>query len=362
MDETQTLLQEVSPDGNLEVAVDQDARVVHMYLRAPNNDGFGLKSCWVRNLTAAPENLDVLAMRDGQPPLLPARFCAHPNGQPALNAQDLQIVWFPEGDGVALFEQDELLAAIPGWSEKGGFHGYARDCRGEGPLCWELGAENAMHRRIAEARRYWAKWDRTEELWPRVQERLMAEYERALGRHSRYFAIDGGAWPPRGLALFEARDRVYLLTIGLSIRPQPVVEMYTKTPEEVRRIELGACFDRSVSMAAVKAFASYMSSLASLPWQQITFLGDGHTVGCDVFGNEDGLQPFSAVLLAKQAQETPEVVMPQFGIDRVPLLWCVPITAAERELAESSGSRALISRFSGGLPPVMVKPREPVVG
>ncbi len=360
MQEPRTLLQEVSPDGNLEVAVDQDARVVHLYLRATRNEQFGLKSCWVRNLAHAPEELDVQAMRTGQPPLLPRRFCVYPEGQPPLEADALEVVWLPEGDGVALFENGELLAVIPGWSGAGGFNGYARDCRGESPLCWELGPENVMCRRVDAARRFWAEWEQPESPWLRAQDCIMAAYAGVIGQHSRYFAIDGGAWPPRGLALYECGERVYLLTVGLSLRPQPVVEMYTDKPEEVRRIELAACFHRSVPMAVVEDFGSYLSGIAALPWQQITFLGDGHTVGCDVFSEAEKLRSLSAVLLAKQAQGAPALVLPDVGCDRVALLWCIPITDRERTLAENSGSRALVSRFSTGLPPVVGQPRSPV--
>ena len=57
----------------------------------------------------------------------------------------------PEGNAAALYEGGVLLAIIPPWSGTNGFHGYARDSIGEGPVAWEIGTHNALIGRLHEA-------------------------------------------------------------------------------------------------------------------------------------------------------------------------------------------------------------------
>jgi len=79
-----------------------------------------------------------------------------------------------------------------------GFHGYARDSVGEGPLAWEIGTQNALIGRFREAESYWRQWEDTN-LWPSMQDALLSAIEKTLGRHTNYYAIDGGQWPPKAI-------------------------------------------------------------------------------------------------------------------------------------------------------------------
>lgn len=76
-----------------------------------DNEDFGVKSCWVRNLIEAPEKLETKLMEKGVPPMLTKEFCKFPKGQESLNADNLEIVWL-EGDGAALLENGEILCVI----------------------------------------------------------------------------------------------------------------------------------------------------------------------------------------------------------------------------------------------------------
>src|SRR5262245_29618764 len=151
------LLEEVSPLSNVQAIVEQDGRTIYFYLWGGPESAFGVRSCWVRNLEAAPASLDVHSMREqGTPPLLPRQNCTHPDGAPMLSAGDLRVVWFEEGDAAALLSRTEVLAVIPSWSGEKGFAGYARDCVGESPVCWELTRDNVLHERIRRAEEFWA--------------------------------------------------------------------------------------------------------------------------------------------------------------------------------------------------------------
>src|SRR5262245_12620839 len=121
MAEGDCVLSEISPHGNVEAYVEQDERVAFFYLRALGDNPFGFKSCWIRNLAPAPQELDRAAMRDGRAPMLPARYCRDVAGSAALKLENLRIVWLEEGNAAALLEHDETVAIIPGWSGENGF-------------------------------------------------------------------------------------------------------------------------------------------------------------------------------------------------------------------------------------------------
>ncbi|MBN8457924.1 MAG: suppressor of fused domain protein [Verrucomicrobia bacterium] len=360
MTEPEVVLEEASPHGNLEAIIEQDDRVAHLYLRSPEYEDFGLKTCWIRNLTKAPDTLDVEGMRRGIPPMLPKEFCMHPQGREKLNPDRLRIVWFPEGDGVALLEDDEMLAAIPSWSGFKGFSGYARDCTGQSSLCWRLDDLNEFNARISAAERFWRQWDGDASPWPACQDTFMAAYEAVLGPHSRYFAIDGGYWPPKALVRFDLPDCTYLLTMGISLRPQPAVEMYYEDPVDFRRFEFAACLSREVKDGTISSLASYLSGQSTLPWHQFTFFAHGHTIRCEAFAGDDSLRGFTSVLLINCPASAPELNPPRIDGERVSLLWTIPITSEEQKLAERDGSRTIIDHFPRSSPLHMIGRRTPI--
>lgn len=333
---TEVLLEEVGPNGNIQAVVESDDDVCFFYLFGAEETDFEMKSVWVRNHTPAPDAPDVARMRAGTPPRNHAAHCRHPKGQPRPKGKRLRVVWLPEGNGAALYEEDEILAIIPPWSGMEGFHGYARDNIGDGPLAWELSADNVLLERFEEAEAYWHQWD-DENLWPSIQSALLERIEKSLGAYSNYYAIDGGNWPPKALVRINQKDKIILLTIGVSGRPQPNVEMSTEVPELLRRIELGAVLPKSWPDDAIKRFRGYLSAQSNYPWNNYSWLGPGHTIPCDSWQNRE----FSfALLLHEHPGVTGLSLDPQFG-DPVNVLWFVPISAAERQTAVDGGSERL---------------------
>jgi len=340
MTDDELLIVETSPNGNIEAFVEQDERVAVFYLRGAENLEFGVRSCWVRNLLPAPEQLDVSGMHDGKAPMLPSEHCQHKMGAPALNKKDLRIVWFEEGDAAALLENDDILAVIPSWSGFKGFEGYARDCIGESTLCWELGTAeaNAMHKRVTDSITYWQSWESDDDNpWTQLQEQFIDAYK-AIGNHSNYYAIDGGEWPPRAMLRIPNSAGTVFVTLGMSIRPQPKVEMQVEKPEENRRIELGICLSNDFSQEEVMRMASYISGQASLPWSEWSWLGEGHTIPCDSAPSSKFGIKFSAILLTATPPGCPTLRLPAYCEDKIKLLWMIPITDAERNIAMESNS------------------------
>lgn len=351
MTEPIVLLEDSSPNGNGVAVVEQDDRVACFYFMTEIDGEKCIRTCWVRNLQPAPEVLDALGMREGIPPMMPRAHCKHSDGSPPLDPQNLRIVWSEEGDAAALYERDELLAVIPSWSGSNGFDGFARDCIGSGPIVWELSDTNFSHQRYAKAAEYWRSWD-DGDLWPDYQDKMLGAMQQAFGPHSRYFAIDGGNWPPKALVWFNYNSSAILSTIGVSLRLQPAVELSVENPSPFQRIELGACLDLSVGESVIKEVASYISGQSGLPWSQNNWLGHGHTLPADVFERHSaGRMPF--VILSNQHPGLITPPLPAFRDDPVSILWMIPISERERELAVRNGSAALFERLFAQQPAIL---------
>jgi len=330
------LLEEVSPHGNLQVVVENIGGVVYMYLWGAPDTDFPTKSVWIRNIDPAPNSLDVVGMQEGTPPLNPVSACRHPQGMPAPRAEDLSVIWLPEGNGVGLFEDGELLAAIAPWSGLDGCNGYARDQIAEGPLAWELLPENELHPRFQQAKTYWDAWSEAD-FWVSVRDQLLEQVERTFGPHSNYYAIDGGEWPPKALVSIPIEEGTLLITIGVSLRPQPNVELSHQDPQPYRRIELGVLLPSTWSKEEVIKFAGNLSGDASYPWQSYTWFGPGHTISCHGWRNTD----FDSALLVYDHPHLKRLSLKPVQGDPVQILWFLPISQEEQAQAVEQGSAAL---------------------
>jgi len=336
------LLDEASPNGNLGALVEQDERCAYLYLQGPPESQFGVRSCWVRNLVAAPADFDRTAMERGEAPMMPARFCAHPSGAPPLDAAKVRLVWLEEGDAVALKEGDDVLAVIPGWSGTGRFNGYARDCNAESPLAWPLKSDSSLLSRLNRAEEWWASWDEKDP-WPPRRAALLAALESALGPPGATFAIGDGAWPPRALAEFPRPGAVVLVTMGMSLRPQPRSAEEASAP---RRIELALAMDRAWFDRAPDAIRRWVSVMTQRPWERFSWLGHGHTVPCkDVFPIAPTGERFNAAALREGPPGAPAVALPAFRGDAVHLLWATLLTDAELALAQEKGGAEVFLRL-----------------
>jgi hypothetical protein len=346
MTEPETILEDVSPAGNVYALVEQSETCCYFYLQGPPNSTFGLKSCWVRNFKQAPEHLDVEAMRRGESPMLALAQCRHPEGASGFANGELKIIWAEEGDAAALSKEGEILTVIPSWSGQKGFHGYSRDCIGESDLCWELGApaQNAQFAKYERASKFWNLWSDGRNPWPQWRDQISNVVESKLGTHSNYYAIDGGKWPPKAMLRIPSEQKVTLITVGICIRPQPRVEMFVKDPENHCRIELAISLEASLPDAAIKSMAGYLSGQAEFPWNNFTFLGRGHTIPADAARElSNGRLPF--VLLVTHDLETPLIQLPRILDDPINVLWLIPISDRERKFAEVHGSDELISQL-----------------
>lgn len=338
--EPEMILESWSPVCNIQAFVEKSDTCYYFYLWVnPMSDHPEIKACWICNRKVAPKSLDVEGMGQGIAPMMPEDCVSHDLNGMELDVDKLEIVWFAEGDGASLLYNGKLVCVIPGWAGmEHRFPGYSRYAKGTGEFAWELTqAESVLMERTQESRRLWAYFDT--EYWPVVRKEQMDTLENFFGTHKKYFAIDGGKFPPKALLLGGREGRAYAITAGVSLIPMPKVEQYVDDVTKYRRIEIG--------VAAVEAHArlcehmgSVISSLSAYPWQENTFFAHGHTIP---FKNISGFE----ALLFVNPKEVPGVEEPKyrdFDGDRINLLWLVPITSAEYAMAMEVGSEALIKK------------------
>lgn len=361
LDEPVVLHFENSPYQTLDAIVQHDGKSVYFYLNdghlrngessnqsVENQPVFGTRACWVRNLDLGPLVLNETEMRQGISPMLPRTHCVHREAQPIPEPERLQVVWLEEGNGAALFETgpgetEKILAVIPPWSGLEGFWGYASDCAIESPLCWPMPDNPKLDQRINQAKQFWQQWRSGHDPFAQLQPEILAAYE-AQFLHStdpsmqqRYFAIDGGSFPPRGLVQYTSTREMVLATVGMSVCPQPAVELFTGDPVNHRRIELAirvaGDFSNESKSSYVEQLGRQLSTLAGYPWRNFTWLGAGHT--CGLLDAAPGCE--SALLVGDDQLGEPlsaRIELPIFRGDPVKLLWLIPINSGIQQQLE----------------------------
>lgn len=334
-----------SPSCRIQAFVEESDTCCYFYLwfHAGTDDAY-MKSCWICNVGKAPDKIDVDAMEYGMAPAMPEEYVKHDENGIRLDQDKLSVVWFEEGDAAALLEGDTLICVIPGWSGCQGFNGYSKYARGMAPYAWELDqAEEVLGARVAKSREFWNHFEG--EYWEEV--RLLHEkaLEDFFGKPERYLGIDGKKFPPKVLITGSKDEVHYSITAGVSLLPMPQVEQYfQEETSDYRRIELGFAASKEQSDICEKMY-SYIAALSRIPWQEISFLGHGHTIPCDK------IEGFSAVWLL-DSRLLPQIaapVYPEYMGDKVNLLWIVPLKEQEFSKLKEVGTEEMIKRLEGRL-------------
>jgi hypothetical protein len=338
---------DTNPYGSRTLVVARDEASSVAYLC--DSQGAVRGAVWLANHGMAPEAVDLNRLNAGLPPVMPRQNTRHPSGRPPIDPAALEVLWFEEGDGVALFEHGRLLAVIPGWADMGrGMPGYALDAIGETPFAWSL--EEAMEGlapRVAKARSYW-EWRRAEGSWASYRQFVMGHLDDRLGAPGRYWEISGDRMPTVGVTErppAAGRDYGVLSTVGMSCQRMPQVELYIERPDTFARVEL-AVATRGEARDAARLFLW----LAQYPWHSVTWLGHGHTArwyhSQATFPLRGG---YNGVLLLADLPHLPDLTGFAFGGDVVKWLWLIPVTDAELRAA-GHGYEFLADRVAARLP------------
>ncbi|HSZ44564.1 MAG TPA: suppressor of fused domain protein [Streptosporangiaceae bacterium] len=342
------LLDSVSPYGSRRVIVEYDGTSTSAYLHDKSG---AIAATWIANHEPAPEAVDVARLRSGQAPEMPAEHTRSPEGSPLIEASSLRAVWLEEGDGVAILQDDEPLAMIPGWSDLSkGMPGYSREAIGQTPFAWSLDdALEGLGPRLARAERFW-RWRTSQESWASFQQATLGHLLSRLGPGGGYWDVSGGKQPLTGVSErppVPGRPFTVLSTIGMSCQRMPVVEQTGENAVSRARIELAL----ATTMPSPQAARIFLW-LAQFPWREVTWLGPGHSVpwyhDASTFplggGNE-------AILLLDDPGRLPGPEGPRLdgftaGDEPVRWLWVIPINERERRLAAERGSASLVTQLA----------------
>jgi len=295
---------------------------------------------WVANHQPAPEGRGE-PTPDGVPPRMGAGGTRFPEGCPELGKK-LQMVWFEEGDAVALVDAEGVVAVIPGWAGRDDFYGYARYARGRSPLAWELtsDAREALDQKVAESRQFWS-WRSGPDAWPEIRSTGQAFLEQRVGPQEAVWPIGDGTFPE----LIATRHRLgssniwVTATTGLSAQRMAGVEQYLDVPEGATRIELVIA-----RASADQAGADLLGALATIPFGRCTWLGEGHTIG-GVPGSYPAFGPDKAALLltarppSAPGQPAPDLTGLVRREGKVSYLWALPIDEETFRLARGRDAK-----------------------
>src|SRR5690606_6987557 len=98
---------------------------------------------------------------------VPPEATRNPGGRPPFG--HVEAVWFEEGDGVALFDNEGMLAVLPGWAGPDTLPGYSREAVTQTPSAAPLhSAIEQFGPRAERARGYWT-WRNRPEAWQEFQ-------------------------------------------------------------------------------------------------------------------------------------------------------------------------------------------------
>ncbi|MFD0734546.1 suppressor of fused domain protein [Planotetraspora mira] len=340
LDRASVVLTSPNPYGSRTLTIERDRASSVAYLRGSKGTVHG--AVWLANHGPAPETVDLARANAGLPPVMPRVNTINPSGTPPLDAAALSVLWFEEGDGVAIFENGELLAVIPGWSDlERGMPGYARDAVGESPFAWSLAeAMEGLSPRVTKARAYW-QWREAEGSWASFQQFVMGHLDSRLGPPGRYWDVSGARLPVVGVTERPAgygRDYTVLSTVGMSCQRMPTAELY----DTACRIELAIATRQDPGVAT-----RVLLWLGQYPWRSVTWLGHGHTArwfqGPGTFPLDGGHQ---GVIMLADPVGLPDLSGFAFGGESVRWLWLLPLTDTELRLAQDQGHQVLSDRLA----------------
>ncbi|GAA4228888.1 suppressor of fused domain protein [Actinomadura meridiana] len=349
-----------SPYGSRRLTIETDGDVTAAYLKDARDSVVG--AVWVANHRKAPSDLDQSRLGAGRAPLLPESHVRHPGGRKALDAESLEVVWFEEGDGVAVLEAGDPLFVIPGWSDMGrGIPGYARDAARQSPFAFPLDEEiDDFGPRIDRAREHW-KMCRADGSWAEFQQSVLGHLLQRLGPGGHYWHDVGrqlgsgrtGMAPTVGVSERPARGErefTVLSTVGMCRQRMPTVELYEDDVTPYGRIELAVA-----STLPSQRVGSIFPWLSQYPWRSVTWFAPGDVVKwyheASTFPLRSGDSTWEGVLLLDDPSrlagpESPGLTGLTLHSDPVRWLWLVPITGEEHRHAKNEGSDALVRRLA----------------
>ncbi len=332
------IFEEENPYGSLVASLENDGRTIYLYLNPTVDPSFQPRAVWIRNLVPAPEDTDREAMRQGVAPRIKKTVCKHPDGLPPITPEEVEFVWFQEGNGVALLLNGELEALLPPWSGSEGIFGYSKQSLGKdvGTIPFPVDSK-VLEDRIQESQEFWKSRDNGK-YWDAYKDRMLAHYEEVFGKHTNYFAVQSLKPPIAAVVEFQLGENDYVYaTIGMSSQNMPGVESVMKDPQNHLRIELMTRRgDRPEWLPGI------MGNLALHPWRSNNFFSHGHSYETGYASYEK-----SNILLTSKYSDRMIPAPGAMEVDGFPVsfLFAIPLDNEQMKELKEKGNRDYLEQL-----------------
>lgn len=332
-----------SPVCDMTALVGRDENAYYFYLmESPEVRMQLVRAIWLCNRRPAPDAPET----DGTGSMcLPKDYITHDPAGMELDPDSLRILWYASGDCAAVFDKNGLLAAIPPYSgepvslpaspdgfpvfsDPEVFTGYSRYIRRPCRYGFPMSEEDArtVEGWIRYAGKQWAGIG-DEENWKNFQDACAEAYAPYFGMAEHLLQLQENRRPYKRLWMSRKNGICYNLTIGMSLVEVPGVwRQFGKHFGEHARMELGFACKESCGQAAGQ-MVPVMDRLVMLPWEEMDYLGHGHTI------DYDGLPGYAGLLLldAAEIRQMPNPPLPTLLGNTVRLHWLVPVKAREMQ-------------------------------
>ncbi len=318
----ETLLWAQYPDGRYGAVVQSDGQAIYFAIQKLN-DGEPTDTpsrwVWVRNLRPAPLMAADPAQDPGRLPLVAESYCLSPQGGSPLDLERTQIRWFEQGIGAMLIEGDQLLAVLPP-QPKLDLPGFSADCRQACSVASPLVDDDLYAHQADSLRDYWSDWAATAPaaLW---REALMPSLTAGLGTQIEEFRATGSAWPPLRIAHLGTA----LVTVGVALRCQPLVERELLNYADHQRLELAVRLPADAAAPQIQATAEWLAGLARYPWHHETCFLPLQTIATapPIATDAASVTIMSERQMAQREQRA-AIELPAYRQQAVNLLWLSP--------------------------------------
>ncbi len=329
---TPVTIQSTNLFGTYGATAEDNGRVVTLYLVPIGSHGVA-RAVSVRNRVAAPASDD-----GARPPLIPREYAREPHRSEQLAPDSARLVWSEDGDGVALFERDELVAYIPPpgeGAEKGGYSAYTIGDYKWGEALSEPARKLATERFLkAESQSHQIE---APQFWSDAHASILRKLESQFGPHTGFWLGESGRIPSLAVAQFS-RDggSTLYISVGMSALAMP--------GGGETRVEVALITDDAPEWAP-----KTIAWLARYPWANATAIAHGDIILVP------GLEPAwfapdcSAILITNANNSSP-----------IPLLLGHPITLDQQRFAARHGAEALIAQLYSPSAPVNASITTPI--
>ncbi len=356
--EDNVIYQETNPYGSFGAFVEDDGRTVYLYLQSIHNPEKEMKALWVQNRIPAPLSRNPEDSKKGLAPYLCKDEIMENSPIEPLDKDKIHFIWTEEGDGVALFYQEKLIAFLPPWSGIKSISGYAKYAKIESITAHPLGDPDhgVLADRIEKSRKFW-EFRAEPNSWKSIQAHRLQFLENKMNQHTKYWSADGGKFPHLAILKFvppSTSDIVLYCTLGMSAQNMPTVELFLKDYENHSRIEIIFALKLVDGVDNTDSWVpNCIGEFIKYPWNMGKWFGEGHTITMPRRDPEALYLNFSHLFLTanpppgyineKQIDSPIQSGLVSEWGQNINFLYAIPITEEEVHYVRTQGAKSFLS-------------------